>query len=80
MTMDTTMSDQPDPREAQIAALEAALQLPLPESTLAQIAQDLRATRRRGANEQEKSQWVSCDRGFASNPRTFSLDPCQEAL
>jgi hypothetical protein len=39
------MSDQPDPREAQIAALEAALRLPLPESTLAQIAQDLRALR-----------------------------------
>ncbi len=47
--MDTTMSDQPDPREAQIAALEAALRLPLPESTLAQIAQDLRALREAAA-------------------------------
>ncbi len=33
------MSNQPDPREAQIAALEAALRLPLPDATLAQLAQ-----------------------------------------
>src|SRR5262245_53127581 len=43
--MDTTMSDEPDPRAQQIAALEEALRLPLPESTLAQIAQELRALR-----------------------------------
>jgi hypothetical protein len=39
------MSDQPDPREAQIAALEAALKLPLPEESRQQLLANLRVLR-----------------------------------
>jgi hypothetical protein len=47
--MDTTMSDHLDPLSQQIAALESALRLPLPDATRAQIEQDLRALRQRRA-------------------------------
>jgi hypothetical protein len=43
--MDTTMSDEPDSRAQQIAALEAALQLPLPEESRRQLLANLQALR-----------------------------------
>lgn len=41
------MSEHPDPLDQQIAALEDALKLPLPEATRAQIEQDVRMLRAR---------------------------------
>jgi hypothetical protein len=43
MPMDTPMSDDPNTRDQQIAAIEAALRLPLPEDTRLRLIADLRA-------------------------------------
>jgi hypothetical protein len=60
--METTMSDHPDPLDQQIAALESALRLPLPDATRAQIERDLRGRAgRRSPRRQGVTRYVWCE-------------------